>query len=176
VGPQMLHYVLGIAKAYSTRVGSGPFPTELDDAVGEHLRKKGNEFGAVTGRPRRCGWFDAAVLKRSIQINGVSGLCITKLDVLDGMERIKLGVGYRVGGKDQDIFPAGADAANGCVPVYEEMPGWSESTVGVKRLDALPANARAYLARLEQICGVPVDMISTGPDRKETIVVRHPFE
>jgi len=176
VGPQMLHYVLGIAKAYSTRVGSGPFPTELDDATGEQLRKKGNEFGSVTGRPRRCGWFDAAVLKRSIQISGVSGLCITKLDVLDGMEKIKLGVGYRVGGQTLDIFPAGADAANDCVPIYEEMPGWSESTVGLNRLDALPANARAYLSRLEAICGVPVAMISTGPDRNETIVIRHPFK
>jgi len=176
VGPQMLHYVLGIAKAYSTRVGSGPFPTELEDATGERLRQKGNEFGSVTGRPRRCGWFDAAVLRRSIQINGVSGLCITKLDVLDGMEKIKLGVGYRAGGKTLDIFPAGADAANDCAPIYEEMPGWSESTVGVERLDALPANARAYLSRLERICGVPVAMISTGPDRRETIVVRHPFE
>ena len=175
VGPQMLHYVLGIAKAYSTRVGSGPFPTELEDAVGEHLRKVGNEFGAVTGRPRRCGWFDAAVLKRSIQINGISGLCITKLDVLDGMQQIKLGVGYRVGGTTLDIFPAGADASRDCVPIYEEMPGWSESTVGVSELEALPRNARAYLSRLEQICGVPVDMISTGPDRKETIVIRHPF-
>ncbi|MEK7438599.1 MAG: adenylosuccinate synthase [Pseudomonadota bacterium] len=176
VGPQMLHYVLGIAKAYSTRVGSGPFPTELEDAAGEQLRKKGNEFGSVTGRPRRCGWFDAAVLKRSIQINGVSGLCITKLDVLDGMEKIKLGVGYRVGGETVDIFPAGADAASNCVPIYEEMPGWSQSTVGVDKLDALPANARAYLSRLEEICGVPVDMISTGADRKETIVIRHPFK
>ena len=176
VGPQMLQYVLGIAKAYSTRVGSGPFPTELEDAVGEQLRKNGNEFGSVTGRPRRCGWFDAAVLKRSIQINGISGLCITKLDVLDGMERIKLGVGYRLDGKTVNIFPAGADASKNCVPIYEEMPGWSESTVGVSRLEDLPANARAYLSRLEQICGVPVDMISTGPDRKETIVIRHPFE
>jgi len=176
VGPQMLHYVLGIAKAYSTRVGGGPFPTELEDKVGERLRQKGNEFGSVTGRPRRCGWFDAAVLRRSIQINGVSGLCITKLDVLDGMETIKLGVGYRVGGGTMDIFPAGADAANECVPIYEEMPGWPESTVGLNRLDALPANARAYLSRLEAICGVPVAMISTGPDRNETIVIRHPFK
>jgi adenylosuccinate synthase len=172
----MLHYVLGIAKAYSTRVGSGPFPTELEDATGEQLRKKGNEFGSVTGRPRRCGWFDAAVLKRSIQINGISGLCITKLDVLDGMERIKLGVGYRVGGATLDIFPAGADASSQCVPIYEEMPGWSESTVGISDYQALPANARAYLSRLEKICGVPVDMISTGPDRNETIVLRHPFK
>ena len=176
VGPQMLHYVLGIAKAYSTRVGSGPFPTELDDAAGEWLRQKGNEFGSVTGRPRRCGWFDAAVLKRSIQINGISGLCITKLDVLDGMEKIKLGVGYRVGGTTLDIFPAGADATRDCVPIYEEMPGWSESTVGIERLDALPANARAYLKRLEQICGVPVDIISTGPDREQTIVLNNPFQ
>jgi adenylosuccinate synthase len=176
VGPQMLDYVLGIAKAYSTRVGSGPFPTELEDAVGEQLRRKGNEFGSVTGRPRRCGWFDAAVLRRSIQISGVSGLCITKLDVLDGMERIKLGVGYRVGGATVDIFPAGADASKDCVPIYEELPGWSESTVGVSELGALPANARAYLSRLEQVCGVPVDMISTGAERKETIVIRHPFK
>ncbi len=176
IGPQMLHYVLGIAKAYATRVGGGPFPTELEDAVGERLRKNGNEFGSVTGRPRRCGWFDAAVLKRSIQINGLSGLCITKLDVLDGLDKIKLGVGYRAEGKTLDIFPAGADASKGCVPIYEEMPGWSQSTVGVKRYQDLPANARAYLSRLEQICGVPVDMISTGPDREETIVLRHPFK
>ena len=176
VGPQMLHYVLGIIKAYTTRVGSGPFPTELEDEIGEQLRKRGNEFGSVTGRPRRCGWFDAAALKRSIQINGVSGLCVTKLDVLDGLEKIKLGVGYTVAGKTMDIFPAGADACKDCVPVYAEMPGWSESTAGIKSFDALPAAARAYLRRLEAICGVPVDMISTGPDREETIVLRHPFK
>jgi adenylosuccinate synthase len=176
VGPQFLDYVLGIVKAYTTRVGTGPFPTELTDDVGAGLAKRGNEFGSVTGRPRRCGWLDIPALLRSLQLNGVTGLCITKLDVLDGMETIKLGVGYRVEGKTVDIFPAGADAAMNCVPIYEEMPGWSESTVGLNRLDALPANARAYLSRLEQICGVPVAMISTGPDRNETIVVRHPFE
>jgi len=175
VGPQMLHYVLGIAKAYTTRVGGGPFPTELEDAMGERLRQRGKEFGSVTGRPRRCGWFDAAVLRRSIQINGISGLCITKLDVLDGLEKVKMGVGYHVNGATLDIFPAGADASKDCRPIYEEMPGWSESTVGVARLEDLPANARAYLSRLEEICGVPVAMISTGPDRNETIVVKHPF-
>jgi len=175
VGPQMLHYVLGIAKAYSTRVGGGPFPTELEDAMGERLRQRGKEFGSVTGRPRRCGWFDAAVLRRSIQINGISGLCITKLDVLDGLETIKMGVGYRVNGAILDIFPAGADASKDCQPIYEEMPGWSESTVGVARLEDLPANARAYLARIEKLCDVPVAMVSTGADRNETIVVKHPF-
>ena len=148
----------------------------MSTAASNQPQRRGQEFGSVTGRPRRCGWFDAAVLKRSIQINGISGLCITKLDVLDGMPTIKLGVGYRVGGKDIDIFPAGADAANQCVPVYEEMPGWTQSTVGLKRLDALPPNARAYLSRLEEICGVPVAMISTGADREETIVVAHPFK
>jgi adenylosuccinate synthase len=182
VGPQMLNYVLGITKAYTTRVGSGPFPTELYDAeekrdpVGEGLAKRGHEFGSTTGRARRCGWFDAAALKRSIQINGVSGLCITKLDVMDGMETVRLGVGYRINGVDSDILPPGADALADCQPVYEEMPGWSESTVGVKRYEDLPLAARNYLERIAQVCGVPVDMVSTGPDRDETIVLRHPFE
>jgi adenylosuccinate synthase len=175
VGPGMLHYVLGITKAYTTRVGSGPFPTELEDATGERLRKRGNEFGSVTGRPRRCGWFDAAALKRSMQINGVSGLCITKLDVLDGSDSLQICTGYRIDGKLTDMPPPGAEAMERCEPVYEMLPGWSESTVGVKKLDGLPANARAYLKRIEAICGVPVDMISTGPDREETIVLRHPF-
>jgi adenylosuccinate synthase len=175
VGPGMLHYVLGITKAYTTRVGSGPFPTELGDAIGEKLRKRGNEFGSVTGRPRRCGWFDAAALKRSMQINGVSGLCITKLDVLDGLEELKICTGYIIDGKLTDMPPPGAEAMERCSPVYEAMPGWSASTVGVKQRDGLPANALAYLARIEAICGVPVDMISTGPDRDETIVLRHPF-
>jgi adenylosuccinate synthase len=176
VGPQMLHYVLGITKAYTTRVGSGPFPTELDDDIGEQLRTRGKEFGSVTGRPRRCGWFDAAALKRSVQINGVSGLCITKLDVLDGVEALQVGVGYNLGGERIDILPSGADASAGCEPIYEEIPGWTQSTVGITRLEDLPANARNYLKRIEQACGVPVDMISTGPDRDETIVLRHPFE
>jgi adenylosuccinate synthase len=176
VGPQMLNYVLGITKAYTTRVGSGPFPTELFDDTGKHLAERGHEFGSTTGRPRRCGWFDAAALKRSIQINGVSGLCVTKLDVLDGMDTVRLGVGYRVDGETRDILPAGAEALAKCEPIYEEMAGWTESTVGVKHYQELPKAAQAYLKRMEEICGVPVDIISTGPDREETIVLRHPFE
>jgi adenylosuccinate synthase len=175
VGPGSLHYVLGITKAYTTRVGSGPFPTELDDAVGEHLRARGNEFGATTGRPRRCGWFDGAALKRSIQINGVSGLCITKLDVLDGMDEVKLCTGYMVDGELSDLLPAGAEDTARCEPVYEDLPGWPDSTVGVRRFEDLPKNARVYLERIESLCEVSVDMISTGPDRAETIVRRHPF-
>jgi len=175
IGPQMLHYVLGITKAYATRVGSGPFPTELDDGTGELLRSRGQEFGATTGRPRRCGWFDAAALRRSIQINGVSGLCVTKLDVLDGMEKVKLCVGYRIEGTRHDLLPLGAEDAERCEPIYEQMPGWRESTVGMREYAELPANARAYLERLQSVCGVAVDMISTGAERKETIVLRHPF-
>jgi adenylosuccinate synthase len=182
VGPQTLHYVLGITKAYTTRVGSGPFPTELYDALtkqdpaGKHMAEKGHEFGSTTGRARRCGWFDAAALKRSIQINGVSGLCVTKLDVLDGVQTLRLCVGYKVDGQFIDILPVGADALDGCEPVYEDMPGWSGSTVGVKHYDELPLEARNYLKRMAEICEVPVDMVSTGPDRDETIVLRHPFE
>jgi adenylosuccinate synthase len=181
VGPQMLHYVLGITKAYTTRVGAGPFPTELDDDVGKHLAKRGNEFGATTGRARRCGWFDAAALKRSIQINGVSGLCVTKLDVLDGVETLSLGVGYKLsdngeGEKFSSILPVGADELARCEPVYEEMPGWMGSTIGIKNFEQLPKAAQDYLKRMEEVCEVPVDMISTGPDREETIVLRHPFE
>jgi adenylosuccinate synthase len=175
VGPQMLHYVLGITKAYTTRVGSGPFPTELIDDIGKQLATRGKEFGSVTGRPRRCGWFDAVALKRSIQINGVSGLCITKLDVLDGFETLKICTGYRVDGELSDRLPVGAEDLARCVPVYEELPGWSDSTVGISSRAELPANALAYLARIEDECGVRVDMISTGPDREETIVLRHPF-
>jgi adenylosuccinate synthase len=176
IGPMHLHYVLGITKAYSTRVGEGPFPTELSDDVGERLRQRGKEFGATTGRPRRTGWFDAAALKRSIQLNGVSGLCITKLDVLDGAETLKICVGYRIDGEMSDILPVGAEELERCVPVYEEVPGWQESTVGVKTQAGLPKNARAYLERVERLCGVPIDIISTGPDREETIVLRHPFD
>jgi adenylosuccinate synthase len=176
VGPQMLHYVLGITKAYTTRVGSGPFPTELDDGTGERLRERGNEFGATTGRPRRCGWFDAAALKRSIQINGVSGLCVTKLDVLDGMDELKVCVGYDIDGQFSELLPAGAEDTARCQPVYEHLPGWSESTLGARRLEDLPRNARAYLDRIEAISGVTIDMISTGPDREQTIVRRHPFD
>ncbi len=182
VGPGMLHYVLGITKAYTTRVGGGPFPTELYDAVdkldpvGKHMATRGHEFGATTGRARRCGWFDAAALKRSIQINGVSGLCVTKLDVLDGLEEMKICTGYRIDGRLSDILPVGADDLERCEPVYESLPGWKESTVGVKHFDALPKEAQDYLKRMEALCGVPVDMISTGPDREETIVLRHPFK
>lgn len=180
VGPNMLHYILGITKAYTTRVGAGPFPSELpieeEGCVGHHLSTVGHERGTVTGRVRRCGWFDAALLKRSIQINGVSGLCITKLDVLDGIEELQLCAGYRLDGKIIDLLPIGADRVARCEPIYETMPGWNEPTVGVKSYDALPANARAYLRRIEELCGVPVDMISTGPDREETIVLRHPFK
>ncbi len=175
VGPQALHYVLGITKAYTTRVGGGPFPTELYDDIGKHLASRGKEFGATTGRARRCGWFDAAAMKRSIQINGVSGLCVTKLDVLDGVETLQIGVGYRVGKETLDILPSGADALAECEPIYEETPGWTESTVGIKRHRDLPRNARNYLKRIEETCAVPIDLISTGPDREETIVLRHPF-
>jgi len=175
VGPQMLNYVLGITKAYTTRVGSGPFPTELEDETGKHLAEKGHEFGSTTGRARRCGWFDAAALKRSIQINGVSGLCVTKLDVLDGVPTLRLCVGYRSEGQYSDILPVGAEALVGCEPVYEDMPGWSESTVGIQNYTELPAAARRYLERIAEICEVPVDMVSTGPDRDQTIVLRHPF-
>jgi adenylosuccinate synthase len=175
VGPQQLHYILGVAKAYATRVGGGPFPTELDDEVGEFLRSRGNEYGAVTGRPRRCGWFDAAALKRAVQLNGLTGLCITKLDVLDGLDKIRLSVGYKVRGEMRDILPVGAEALAICEPVYEDFPGWKESTVGIKSFDALPENARKYLKRLEELAGAPVVLISTGPDREETIVLQHPF-
>jgi adenylosuccinate synthase len=175
IGPMHLHYVLGITKAYSTRVGEGPFPTELVDDVGERLRQRGQEFGATTGRPRRTGWFDAAALKRSVQINGVSGICITKLDVLDGAETLKICVGYDMGGTVSDILPVGAEELARCVPVYEEMAGWQESTVGVKAHDKLPKAARAYLERVESLTGVPIALISTGPERDETIVLRHPF-
>jgi adenylosuccinate synthase len=175
IGPHHLHYVLGITKAYNTRVGSGPFPTELSDDVGEQLRQRGQEFGATTGRPRRTGWFDAAALKRSIQLNGVSGLCITKLDVLDGVEAVKICVGYRIEGQLSDILPVGAEELERCEPVYEELPGWKESTVGIKSHEALPKGARDYLKRIEDLAGVPIDLISTGPERDETVVRRHPF-
>ena len=175
IGPHLLHYVLGITKAYTTRVGSGPFPTELNDCTGELLRERGAEFGATTGRPRRCGWFDAAALRRSIQINGVSGLCVTKLDVLDGMDEVKVCTGYLMDGKLHELLPAGADDTERCRPVYEDLPGWRESTVGIREFEKLPARARQYLERIQDICQVPVDMISTGADRDQTIVRRHPF-
>ena len=171
----MLQYVLGIVKAYTTRVGSGPFPTELFDEVGAGLAKRGHEFGSVTGRARRCGWFDAAALKHSIQINGITGMCITKLDVMDGMEEVKLCVGYEFEGKQIDILPFGADAVEKCVPIYETMAGWSESTFGVTDYNQLPDNAKKYLKRIEEVCGAPIAIISTGPDRDATILLQHPF-
>lgn len=175
-GPRFVDYVLGIVKAYTTRVGAGPFPTELHDDIGEHLGQKGNEFGATTGRKRRCGWFDAVAMKRAIQLNSVSGFCLTKLDVLDGLAEVKICTGYRFAdGSVRDVPPMAADDYEGAVPVFETMPGWSETTFGVKSVDALPQAARNYIRRIEEITGVPVDIISTGPDRDETIVLRHPF-
>ncbi len=176
IGPKHLHYVLGVTKAYATRVGSGPFPTELNDDIGRRLASRGNEFGATTGRPRRCGWFDAAALKRSVQLNGISGLGVTKLDVLDGLESIQLAVAYRANGRRSDILPAGADALEECEPIYEELPGWKESTIGRTRFAQLPKAARNYLKRIESILEVPIDVISTGPERAQTIVLRHPFK
>ena len=175
VGPEFLDYVLGIVKAYTTRVGTGPFPTELTDEIGARLAKRGNEFGSVTGRPRRCGWLDIPALKRSFALNGVSGTCITKLDVLDGLPEIRVCTGYTVQGQPQALLPSGADAVAECIPVYETLAGWTESTVGVRSFDLLPANARAYLRRIETWTGVPIAMVSTGPERSETIVMHHPF-
>jgi adenylosuccinate synthase len=176
LGPRNFDYILGITKAYTTRVGSGPFPTELFDDMGEHLAKRGHEFGATTGRARRCGWFDAVSLNRSIQINSLSGLCITKLDVLDGLESIQICTGYKINGDERSTPPVGAEAFAECEPVYEELPGWQESTVGIKVLDGLPENAQQYLNRIEAITNTPIDIVSTGPDRTETIVLRHPFD
>ncbi|SSY70088.1 adenylosuccinate synthase [Alysiella crassa] len=177
VPPHMLNYVLGIVKAYTTRVGSGPFPTELFDEVGVGLAERGHEFGSVTGRPRRCGWFDAAALKRSIQVNGITGMCITKLDVMDGIEKIQICVGYTLpDGSTTDILPFGADAVANCTPIYETLDGWTESTFGVKSYDALPSNAKKYLKCIEEVCGAPIAIVSTGPDREETILIQHPFE
>ncbi|PWG62886.1 adenylosuccinate synthase [Sediminicurvatus halobius] len=176
VGPRELDYVLGITKAYTTRVGAGPFPTELADELGEHLARRGHEFGATTGRPRRCGWFDAVALRRAVQINSISGLCMTKLDVLDELDTLRICVGYRCGGKACDHLPSGAEALAECDPEYIELPGWKCSTLGIQRDEDLPAEARAYLDRIEALCGVPVDIVSTGADRMETIVRRHPFD
>ncbi|MBA3980098.1 MAG: adenylosuccinate synthase [Alcanivorax sp.] len=174
-GPLYLDYVLGITKAYTTRVGSGPFPTELFCDVGERLAERGHEFGSTTGRARRCGWFDAVALKRAIEISSVSGLCLTKLDVLDGLDTINICVGYK--DADGNSLSAAWDADSYALmePVYETLPGWKESTLGARTLEALPENARAYIRRIEEVTGAPIDIISTGPDRNETIVLRHPF-
>ncbi|MDE1998060.1 MAG: adenylosuccinate synthase [Burkholderiales bacterium] len=180
VGPDKLHYILGITKAYTTRVGSGPFPTELDwdvpGTVGYHLSTVGQERGTVTGRARRCGWLDAAALKRSVLINGISGLCITKLDVLDGLKEIKVCTGYMLRGERVDILPLDADDIVACEPIYESFPGWEGTTFGITEWDKLPANARAYLERVQAFIGAPIDMVSTGPDRDHTILLRHPYK
>lgn len=175
-GPRYIDYVLGIVKAYTTRVGSGPFPTELDCEVGEHLGVKGHEFGATTGRKRRCGWFDAVAVRRAVQLNSISGFCLTKLDVLDGLKEVKICVGYRQqDGSVTDVPPMAAEGYELVTPIYETMPGWSESTFGVQSLEALPQQARDYIKRLEAVTGVPIDIVSTGPDRVQTIVLQHPF-
>ncbi len=179
VGPDTLHYVLGITKAYTTRVGSGPFPSELDienaDCPGYQMSTKGREIGTVTKRKRRCGWFDAAALRRSARINGLTGLCITKLDVLDGIAELEICTGYKLDGKVYDLLPVGAEEVARCEPIYERMPGWNENTFGISRWEDLPVNARNYLKRLESLCEVPVAIVSTGPERDQTIVLRHPF-
>ncbi|WP_421869861.1 adenylosuccinate synthase [Motiliproteus sp.] len=175
-GPLYLDYILGITKAYTTRVGSGPFPTELFDEIGEHLAVKGHEVGATTGRDRRCGWFDAVALRHSIQINSVSGICLTKLDVLDGLETIKICVAYQDAEGNAVPMPVDSEAFEAVVPVYEEMPGWSETTFGAKSMDQLPQAALNYIKRLEELVGAPIDIVSTGPDRNETIVLRSAFD
>ncbi len=176
VGPRHLDYILGIVKAYTTRVGAGPFPTELFDDMGEHLATVGAEFGSTTGRPRRCGWFDAVALRRSIANSSISGLCITKLDVLDGLETIRICVGYEIDGEPVTGVPLVLERLAECEPVYEDMPGWDDSTVGVTAYERLPEAARRYLERIEELAGIPLDIISTGPDREQTIIKRHPFE
>jgi adenylosuccinate synthase len=176
IGPRNLDYILGIVKAYTTRVGAGPFPTELFDEQGAHIARVGAEFGATTGRPRRCGWFDAVALRRSIVNSSVSGLCVTKLDVLDELETIQICVGYSMDGQPISGLPVVVDRFADCRPIYEEWTGWQESTVGVTDFAQLPDKARAYLARIEELAGVPIDIISTGPDREQTIIKTHPFE
>lgn len=175
LGPRYFDYVLGIVKAYTTRVGAGPFPTELSDAMGEHLAKRGHEFGATTGRARRCGWFDAVFMRRSVVNNSISGLCVTKLDVLDGLDTLRICTAYRTAGGERHDLPLGAEGYAECEPVYIDMPGWQESTVGITRWDDLPANAQAYLKKVEELVGVPVAMVSTGADRDHTIVLDDPF-
>tara|TARA_B110000967_G_C18884651_1_gene563215 strand:- start:2379 stop:3113 length:735 start_codon:yes stop_codon:yes gene_type:complete len=180
VGPSMLSYVLGITKAYTTRVGGGPFPSELDiddeSSPGFQMSTKGKEFGTVTQRTRRCGWFDAAALRRSAMVNGLSGLCITKLDILDGIKTLKICVGYKNGDNKIDLLPLGADQTENCEPILIDMPGWTENTFGTKNWDDLPKNAKNYISKLEELCDVPVHIISTGPERDETILIKHPFD
>ena len=173
-GPRHLNYILGITKAYTTRVGSGPFPTELNDDVAKHLATRGNEFGSVTGRPRRCGWLDIVALRRAIQLNSFSGLCVTKLDVLDGLPTIKVCTHYQVDNKNHPPLESESDEV--CEPIYEELPGWSQSTAGIRHFDKLPINAQKYLLYIEKLAGIPIDIISTGSDRDDTIILRHPFD
>jgi adenylosuccinate synthase len=175
VGPLDLDYVLGITKAYATRVGNGPFPTELNDGYGEHLGTVGREFGATTGRKRRTGWFDAVAMRKSVRLNSISGICLTKLDVLDGLDKVGICTAYRLNGKTTETAPLGADQYQQCEAVIEEMPGWSETTAGVTDYAKLPENAKAYIKRLEELVGVKVTILSTGPDRDETIILEHPF-
>jgi len=176
VGPDAIDYVLGITKAYTTRVGSGPFPTELFDDVGAGIAKRGDEFGATTGRPRRCGWLDAVALRRAALVNGVTGYCVTKMDVLDGVETIKIGVAYRLKGEVLDVPPLNPEDWDDLEVEYESFPGWKESTRGITEYEKLPANAKAYLKAMEKLCGAPVHMVSTGPDRKENIIIKHPLD
>lgn len=176
VGPHHLNYVLGITKAYCTRVGAGPFPTELLDEEGERIRQRGGEFGAVTGRPRRCGWFDGAALRRAVEINGLTGLAVMKLDVLDECDVVRLGVGYKKDGVELEVMSYGAEEVAGCEVIYEDFPGWKTSTYGIKEWDKLPAAARSYLKRLSEVAGCPIAAVSTGPDREQTILLSDPFE
>ena len=175
LGPAAIEYVLGITKAYTTRVGAGPFPTELDDAAGQHMGERGHEFGATTGRQRRCGWFDAVAVRRASMLNSVSGMCLTKLDVLDGLSELKIAVAYELDGEKVTHMPTGAERLSRCVPVYETMPGWTEKTQGITEWESLPDNARKYVERLVELTGTEVHIVSTGPDRKETIVIKHPY-
>ncbi len=175
VGPRSAGYVLGIMKAYATRVGEGPFPTELHDDIGRRLGERGVEFGTVTGRPRRCGWFDAVLARQSAWVSGLDGVALTKLDVLDGFERLKVCVGYRLGDRELDYLPASMSEQAGVQPVYEEMDGWSQSTRGARSWRELPANAVKYVRRIEELIGAPVAMLTTSPERDDTILVRDPF-
>lgn len=175
VGAREVDYVLGITKAYCTRVGEGPFPTELENEIGQYMRDKGGEYGAVTGRPRRCGWFDGAAMRRAVQTNGLSALAVMKLDVLDGMDTVRLGVGYKYNGEVIDVMPYGADACAKCEVIYEDFPGWKENTFGVTKWEDLPETAKRYLARLSEVAGCPIAVVSTGPDRSQTILLDNPF-
>ena len=175
VGARHVDYVLGITKAYCTRVGEGPFPTELNDEIGQYMRDKGGEYGAVTGRPRRCGWFDGAAMRRAVQTNGLTALAVMKLDVLDGMDTVRLGVGYKYNGEEIEVMPYGADACAKCEVIYEDFPGWKENTFGVTKWEDLPETAKRYLARLSEVAGCPIAVVSTGPDRSQTILLDNPF-